>query len=75
AQYRPYSEVAEAVLQALLSSEAGLDWFVLTPPMGFGSYAPGETTGTYQLGGELPLNDAEGKSAISGADYALAFVD
>ncbi|MFJ4438370.1 NAD(P)-dependent oxidoreductase [Streptomyces sp. NPDC088923] len=75
ARYRPYSEVAEAVLQGLLSSAADLDWFVLTPPMGFGSFAPGETTGTYRLGGELPLSDAEGRSAISGADYALAFVD
>jgi putative NADH-flavin reductase len=36
---------------------------------------PGQPTGRYRVGGDVLLTDAAGKSEISGADYALAFVD
>ncbi|GAA3290300.1 hypothetical protein GCM10020295_04320 [Streptomyces cinereospinus] len=48
---------------------------MLSPPQGFGHYAPGEPTGTFRLGGDVLLTDAEGKSHISGADFATAFVN
>lgn len=64
-----------AVLEALREDTTGLDWLYLSPAASFGSYNPGERTGTYRLGGDVPLSDAEGRSDISGDDFALAFVD
>jgi putative NADH-flavin reductase len=52
-----------------------LDWLFLSPAGGYGSFAPGERTGAYRVGGEIALFDAEGGSNISGADFALAIVD
>ncbi len=37
-------------------------------------YVPGEELGRYRIGGEVALFDAEGKSAISGPDFAAAIV-
>jgi hypothetical protein len=36
---------------------------------------PGERTGKFRLGKDQLLTDAEGKSAISAEDYAIALVD
>lgn len=63
------------VLTDLRAAPEGFDWFYLSPAGGFGSYAPGEATGTYRTGGDILLTDADGNSHISGADYAQAFVD
>ncbi|ROR97698.1 hypothetical protein EDD28_2303 [Salana multivorans] len=69
-------EAAEmsAVLDDLRAREDDLDWFYVSPAAGFGSYAPGEATGTYRLGDDVLLADADGTSAISGADLADAVV-
>lgn len=64
-----------AVADDLAEAGPELDWFFASPAGTYGSYAPGEKTGTYRVGGEVALFDAEGNSAISGADYATAFVD
>lgn len=64
-----------AVLEALREDTTGLDWLYVSPAASFGSYNPGERTGTYRLGGDVLLSDAEGRSDISGDDFALAFVD
>ncbi|PKW18266.1 NAD(P)-dependent oxidoreductase [Saccharopolyspora spinosa] len=53
----------------------GLDWTVFSPAGGYGSWAAGERTGTYRIGGDVALFDENGKSEISGADFALAVVD
>ena len=45
------------------------------PAQEFGSYVPGEPRGAYRVGGDVLLRDEAGRSHISGADYALAFVD
>ena len=37
--------------------------------------AGGERTGTFRIGGEVALFDAEGGSNISGGDFASAIVD
>jgi putative NADH-flavin reductase len=64
-----------AVLEALRSSTSDADWFYVSPPATFGAYAPGERTGRYRTGDDILLSDAQGNSSISGADFAIAFVD
>lgn len=71
-QFGGFSRASDAVLDALRSSDAELDWFVLSPAMGFGHYAPGERVGEFRLGGDLVMGP---DAAISGADYSTAFVD
>jgi putative NADH-flavin reductase len=74
-QFKPEAGSAAAALEALRADTTGADWFFLSPAAGFGSYNPGQPTGKYRLGGDVLLADESGKSEISGADYALAFVD
>lgn len=71
-QFREFSRVSDAVLDALRSSDQELDWFVLSPAQGFGHYAPGERVGEFRLGSDLVMGR---DAAISGADYSIAFVD
>ena len=75
-QYRAEALEGEAT-RALLADRApdGLDWVFLSPAGSYGSWAPGERTGSYRLGGEVALFDADGGSNISGADFAVAIVD
>lgn len=68
------AELAQ-VLSDLRASNEELDWFFVSPAAGFGPWAAGEHTGTFRIGGDVLLVDAEGNSNISGADYAQAFVD
>lgn len=67
-------EMAET-LGDLRGSSDDLDWFMICPAGGFGAYAPGEFRGTYRVGGDVLLTDAEGQSAIGGADFGSAVVD
>ncbi|MFF0013386.1 NAD(P)-dependent oxidoreductase [Streptomyces sp. NPDC005374] len=62
-------------LDALRAADSDADWFYLSPAAQFGAQVPGERTGTYRVGGDVLLSDAEGKSSISGADYAIALLD
>ena len=76
----PEAHKGEALGQAdtlavLQETAPDVDWFYLSPAASFGSYAPGEATGHYRVGGDVLLTDADGNSNISGADYARAFVD
>lgn len=61
----------------LLAAEAPekLDWLFVSPGAGFGAFAPGERKGIYRKSGDVALFDAEGDSAIGGADFALAVLD
>lgn len=63
-------------VRAWLQSSApdGLDWLFVSPAALFGAYAPGETTGSYRVSGEVALLDAQGHSEISGTDFALAVI-
>ncbi|MEZ2410028.1 NAD(P)-dependent oxidoreductase [Bosea sp. RCC_152_1] len=56
----------------LLKPEQGLDWTFLSPSA---LIQPGERTGKFRLGTDQLLVDAEGNSAISAEDYAVALVD
>lgn len=76
----PEAHKGEALGQAdtlavLQETAPDVDWFYLSPAASFGSYAPGEATGRYRVGGDVLLTDEDGNSNISGADYAKAFVD
>lgn len=79
-------EVAEQFRAEALEGEASrvmlvetapvhLDWIFVSPAGSYGAWAAGERTGTYRLGGEVALFDAEGGSNISGSDFAIAVVD
>jgi putative NADH-flavin reductase len=63
------------ILDGLRAGETEVDWFYVSPAAAFGSYNPGERTGTYRTTDDVLLTDAEGNSDISGADFAIAFVD
>lgn len=75
-QYRAEALEGEAT-RVLLAENAPeeLDWLFVSPAGRFGSFAPGERTGSYRVGDEIALFDADGNSNISGADFALAIVD
>jgi putative NADH-flavin reductase len=72
---RPEAGALRDTLAALRASDAETDWFVISPAAMFGSHVPGERTGAYRVGGDVMLTDEEGNSAISGDDFAIAFVD
>jgi putative NADH-flavin reductase len=64
-----------AVLEKLRASSTAVDWFYVSPSAEFGAHNPGEATGSYRLGADDLLVADDGRSYISGADYAKAFVD
>lgn len=70
-QYKASAEGARQGL-ALLRDQAALNWTMLSPSA---LLAPGPRTGVFRLGGDWLLQDAEGRSAISVADFAVALVD
>ncbi|ROZ63779.1 NAD-dependent epimerase/dehydratase family protein [Kocuria soli] len=73
---RPESLILASVLDDLTANtDERLDWFFVSPAAEFGAHAPGTARGHYRLGGDVLLRDADGVSAISGADLALAIVD
>ncbi|MFT4214435.1 MAG: NAD(P)H-binding protein [Microbacterium sp.] len=74
-QYRHEAQVGIESLELLQASQPGLDWFLVHPPKVFGAWQPGERTGAYRDGGDVFVEDAEGNSFISGADFAVAVVD
>ena len=49
-----------------------IDWTYISPAA---LIEPGERTGTFRLGGDQLLADADGNSRITAEDYAIAFVD
>ena len=75
--YKPEALAGAGVLEWLRSdaTPAGLQWFYVSPAESYGSYNPGTAIGGYRTSADTVLRDAEGKSEISGADFALAFVD
>lgn len=63
------------VLDALRATDSNVDWFYVSPAAAFGAHAGVAPKGSFQLGGDILLTDAEGNSAVAGEDYAHAFVD
>jgi uncharacterized protein len=61
-----------ALIKGLLAAEPDLDWTFLCPSH---DIFVGERTGKFRLGLDRMLVDADGKSSISTADYAIAMID
>ncbi|MEU2034322.1 NAD(P)-dependent oxidoreductase [Nocardia amamiensis] len=57
---------------ALCRADTAADWTYLSPPA---ELVPGERTGTYRLGTDELLARADGLSAISMEDFAVAVLD
>ncbi|MDR6867562.1 putative NADH-flavin reductase [Microbacterium resistens] len=74
-EYKHEAQVGIDSLALLEESDASLDWFFIHPSEVFGAWVEGERTGHYRDGGDVIVRDADGKSYISGADFALAVVD
>ena len=63
------------VLYTLEASPENLDWFFVSPAIQFGAWIPSERRGTYRVGSDVALFDANGVSAIGNEDLALAVLD
>src|SRR3954447_11879116 len=75
-QFRDEALDGEAT-RVLVAEEApeSLDWVFVSPAGAYGAWAAGERTGSFRVGDDVALFDAEGGSFISGADFASAIVD
>ncbi|MFF4117559.1 NAD(P)-dependent oxidoreductase [Streptomyces sp. NPDC001714] len=73
--YKAEASSHARALEALRATDTDAHWFYVSPAAEFGAWVPGERTGAFRVGGDVLLSDAEGRSFISGADYAIAFVD
>lgn len=71
AMWRANAEAQSEAL-GLYRDVADLDWTYISPAAHIGE---GPRTGTFRVGGDQLLADSNGKSDISYADYAVAFVD
>lgn len=74
-EYRAEAEAHSRVLEALQSADTTVDWFYVSPPLGFGAHNPGTKTSTFRLGTDILVTDADRNANISGADFAIAFAD
>lgn len=63
------------VLEDLQADATDRDWFFIHPAAAFGAFNPGERTGHYRTGGDVLVTDANGDSALSGEDLAVAVLD
>ena len=71
ALYKTEALAGRAFLEAL-RAEKELDWTFISPSALF---EPGPRTGSYRIGRDQLLADAQGKSWISMEDYAIAMAD
>ncbi|MGR7996174.1 MULTISPECIES: NAD(P)-dependent oxidoreductase [unclassified Xanthobacter] len=69
--WRPYARPGLDFLAAL-KGESELEWTFISPSFFF---EPGTRTGTFRLGTDQLLVAADGRSAISGEDFAVAMLD
>ena len=69
-----YKQGALATRETLnmLRKETDLDWSFLSPSA---DLFPGQRTGTFRLGTDQLLTNAQGESRISVEDYAMAMID
>lgn len=74
-EYKAEAQVGIDSLALLQGTDADLDWFFVHPAEEFGPWAEGERTGKYRDGGDVIVRDADGRSRISGADFAVAMID
>ncbi|MEV5571243.1 NAD(P)H-binding protein [Spirillospora sp. NPDC052269] len=70
--YRNEALAQDALLAAVRAEAGDLDWTYISPAA---EIEPGDRTGTFRLGGDRLLTDADGNSRISAEDYAVALVN
>ncbi len=75
AEYRAEAEAHARVLDALRNADTPVDWFYVSPPGNFGSHNPGTKTGRFRLGTDVLLVTEDGRTEISGPDFAIALAD
>ena len=74
-EYKPEAQELFAAYDRV-SAMDDVDWTYVSPAGAFGSFIPDQTRrGEYRTGGDTPIYDAEGNSAISGPDFGIAVVD
>jgi len=66
--------VAALVTDDLPATPATLNWVFVSPAGKFGAHVPGKRLGHYRVGDDVVLQP-DGGGEISGADFALGFVD
>ena len=69
---QPPTSKPAALALAEVRKVTDLDWTAISPPA---SIQPGERTGSFRLGLDHLLEDAQGQSQISREDFAVAIVD
>lgn len=74
-QYRAEAEAGHGSLEVLKAAPADVDWVFFSPAAKFGSWIPGEASGSYRLGGEVAILDQNGSSTLYAEDLALAVLD
>lgn len=72
AGHKDYTLRNREILRRLRRGEVDLDWTYVSPPL---DIKAGPRTGHFRLGTDHLLRDANGRSAISEADFAMAIVD
>lgn len=70
--WKPEAEAQGKALEIFRASKAEVDWTYVSPAA---LIEDGERRGSYRLGGEQLLTDADGVSRITVADYAAAVLD
>lgn len=75
AEFAAEAHEMNAILGDLLASDEAGEWVFVSPAAEFGAHVPGEKLGHYRTSHEVAIFDADGTSAISGADFAVAVVD
>lgn len=74
AEWKPGAQAARDYLN-ILNNEKELEWTFLSPAIEMSSLHPGVRTGSYRKGLDNPVFDANGRSAVSVEDLAIAVID
>ncbi|MEO8966239.1 MAG: NAD(P)H-binding protein [Solirubrobacteraceae bacterium] len=73
-EYLAEAEAGAQALDLLLAAPPELDWTLLSPPPE--NLTPGDARGGYRTrGDDRPVTDADGRTAITSGDLAVALVD
>jgi uncharacterized protein len=72
ADWKPLASHAAQAFEEV-KKRTDVAWTYVSPSLNFDS--AGKRTGSYQIGGDVLLKNAEGRSEISYADYAVAVID
>jgi len=68
-------ELADVFAWLKTNAPSSLDWIYMSPAAEFSAYNPGTPQGKYRTAGEVAIFDTDGRSTLSGADFALAVVN